>query len=228
MAIKKHLPTYLILAIGAINFCIMLSLTWWQILRAYHKYELLHAKPQGLVHIEKVRTTNQLDNNQPVLFRLPIDKKYYFFIDPAIYQHQVGVELITTGYIKSIDQSIIIHLGWYPNRRSAEEMLASYDEKVGTKGLLYQPRGKLIQTRLSEQDWPRALTYLDTKTISSTLEKKTLPFVLITQGSALYQQLSSGHILQLGITRHICYALQFLMFGLIGIYYSKLLSSKKE
>lgn len=228
MTTHKPTSTHTIQIAGAINLCIMLSLAWWQILRAHHKYELLNTKPQGALHTKKLKNADKYYNNQPVIFNLPIDKKHYFIIDPAIYQHRVGVELVATGYASKINQSVIIHLGWHPDRQTAQRHITAYDEQKGVEGLLYQPRGRLLQTQKLDTNWPRALAYLDTTSIESTLKTKVLPYVVITQGSALYAQLNNGHILHLGIARHICYALQFIAFGLISVYYSRKLSASKS
>ena len=228
MTIHKPTPKHSIRIASAINLCIMLSLAWWQIHRAYHKYELLNTKPQGALHTNELRSANQLENNQLVHFHLPINKKNYFMIDPAIYQHQVGVELVATGYAREIGQSVIIHLGWHPNRQAAQRHITTYNEQQGVKGLLYKPRGKLLQTQQLNTNWPRVLAYLDTASIESTLKTKVLSYAVITESSALYEQLNNGHILHLGITRHICYALQFIAFGLIGVYYSRQLSTSKS
>ena len=202
--------------INALNLCLMLVLALWQVQRAIQKYELIDHKPQETITIYDLSDIDQNHDNQPVHISLPIDKKHYFIIKPAIYHHRVGVELLATAELPHLKKHIMIHLGWQENEIKAKQVIWTYNQQAGVDGVLYQPRGKLLTQINTHQDWPKTLSYLDPKTAQGHLGEPILSKVVVTRGSALFEQLQQQQAAYLGIARHICYALQFIAFGTIG------------
>ena len=212
----KNPTNALLVWISTINLCLMLALALWQIQRAIQKYELIDHKPQETITIDASSDIEQHHDNQPVHINIPVDKQHYFIIKPAIYHHRVGVELLATAKLPGQKKRIIVHLGWQENEINAKQSILAYDQQSGIDGVLYQPKGRLLTQVTTHQDWPKTLSYLDPKTIQDHLGVPILSKVVVTKGSALFEQLQQLQIVYLGIVRHICYALQFIALGVIG------------
>ena len=210
------------------NLIMMLLLSMWQLQRALNKYELIQHKPQAPLSEENLHTYEYEQTVRSITIKPQLDKLRYFIVDPAFNRHVVGVELIGINHSSHIQKPILIHLGWYANTQAAASEINRMASATDLNGILYQPRGRLLRQIPTQNGWPKKLSFIDLDTISQALQKPIYQKIIVTKGSALYDSVTNQNRLALGISRHICYALQFTAFGIIGIYWSKLIRRKKN
>ena len=210
------------------NLIIMIMLSVWQLHRALSKYELIQHKPQASLTEEDLQEFEYEQTVRSISIKPQLDKLRYFIIDPAFKHHVVGVELIGINHSSHIQKPILIHLGWYPNTEAAASVINHTRGTPDIDGILYQPKGRLLRQIPTHNSWPKKLSFIDLETISQALQKPIYQKIIVTKGSTLYDNVTNQNSLALGISRHICYALQFAAFGIIGIYWSKLIRRKKN
>lgn len=204
------------------NALLMTLLAVWQIQRAHTKYLMINLTPPAAINEQQIN--NKISDQHPVHYHYPINTKTYFIVEPAIHQHQVGVELIALSEITHLQQTLAINFGWFRNPEHAAKALIKLSQK-SIEGILVSPKGKLLRQPVNTaQKWPKKLSYIDLKYIENLTQKKMYPKILLTPNTNLYQTIASADQLKLGITRHICYALQFVAFAIVG----RLLSQKLQ
>lgn len=216
---KKHLQ-----AACYTNLIIMLILAGWQIQRALGKYDLIQKKPQEQIEDTDLDNPNKVHNKTPIILHAPIDKTRYFIVEPAIYHHQVGVEILAVSFSSALNKFVVINLGWQNSHANANKSIDQFTRSKAIKGILYQPRGQLIAHNISQHSWPKKIAFLDLNIIQKHLKQPVFKYAIITRNTSMFEHLTDPMILPLGIARHICYALQFAVFGILGLYFSNQLT----
>ena len=210
------------------NLIIMLILAGWQIQRAQGKYDLISKKPQVEIQDSDLRNPQKARDKTPIVFHAPIDKTKYFIIEPAIYHHQVGVEILAVSFSSTLNKYVIINLGWGKSLENASKSIDRFAQSTTIRGILYQPKGKLIAHNMPQQSWPKKIAFLDLDIIQDHLKQPVFEYAIITRNTSLFENLTDPMILPLGIARHICYALQFAVFGMLGLYFSNQLTRNRH
>lgn len=204
----------------------MIILALWQVQRAHTKYKLINTTPP--VSITEQEIGIDTPDQHHIHYHYPINNQAFFVIEPAISQHKVGIELIVLSEIQHLQQTLAINLGWFANLKEAENALHEQQHQP-IEGILMTPRGKLLrQPKNTLSVWPKKLSYIDLKHMANLTQRDMYPKILLTPKATLYQTVASAENLKLGITRHICYALQFIAFAIIGILLSRKLQGKKH
>ena len=213
---------------GILNLIVMLALAVWQVHRAMTKYELYQQKPQMALTEKDLSLSNTNKENTQIHYHYPIHPTQYFLIEPAIYKHRVGIDLLATSYARNIERTIIIHLGWHQNSQEAKNTILNITKNnLAIDGRLYQPKGQLLKQPPPQEKWPKKLSFTHLEYMESLLKKSVYPQIIVTKNSALYENIANQNTLTLGITRHVCYALQFIALGIIGVYTSHKLARRK-
>ena len=206
----------------------MLTLAIWQIQRAHIKYTLSKIPPSHITHEKQLKNNLQVDDKTSIDYHHSISKKKYFIIEPAIFHHQVGKEIIAISFDPILEKAVLINLGWYHKNTDTEKVIERQQTNTTVSGILYTPRGHLLQRSIHQENWPKKIGYIDMDTIKSQLKTPIYEKIIVTNNSALYENLTQPNTLPLGILRHICYALQFLLFGILGLYFKHKLSRKQH
>ena len=209
-----------------INCGIMLLLAAWQLQRAWHKYELIPQQAQATITEKALLDYPPTATTTPIHYHGSLDTQRYFLITPAFKNHMVGVELLGIATTKNMPTPVIIHLGWYAHTQAAQQALLKHSRQQTQSGLLYQPKGRLISQHAHHTGWPQKLSYIDIDSIEKALNTSVFHAVIVTPNATLYEKLINHQGLTLGIGRHICYALQFIAFGIIGCLLSRHLARK--
>ena len=212
-----------------LNLIIMSVLAIWQAHRALTKYELYQHKPQTILTEKNLSIHKKNKENTKIHYHYAVHPTQYFLIEPAIYKHRVGVDLLATSYAQNIKKTVIIHLGWHQNSQEAKHTLYNITKNnhvIG--GFLYQPKGQLLKQPLAGEKWPKKLSFTHLPYMESLLKKSIYPQIIVTKNSALYDNIANQNTLRLGIARHVCYALQFIALGIIGVYIGCKLARRKD
>lgn len=210
------------------NLCFMLTLAIWQIQRAHTKYTLTQIKPTHFTHEAQLKNHLQVTDKTSIDYHHPIGTKKYFIIEPAIFHHQVGKEIIAVSFSPILEKSILINLGWFDSNTNTDTVIEKQQLNTTITGILYTPRGRLLQKNIHQDNWPKKIGFIDLNAIENHLKTPVYEKIIITSNSALYENLTQPNTLPLGILRHICYALQFLLFGILGLYFKHKLSRKQH
>ena len=206
----------------------MLTLTIWQIQRAHTKYTLTEAAPSHITHEKQLKNNLQVKDKTSIDYHNPISTKKYFIVEPAIFHHQVGKEVIAVSFDPILEKAVLINLGWYNRNTNTETVIKRQQLNTTVSGILYTPRGRLIQRNIPQETWPKKIGFIDMDTIETHLKTPVYEKIIVTNNSALHENLTQPNTLPLGILRHICYALQFLLFGILGLYFRHKLSRKQH
>ena len=222
------MQTSLIRVISNSNLAIMLLLSIWQLHRAYGKYELIHHQPQVPLTEKSLHAHRHDRHTQAITIHPSLEQKRFFIIDPALKNHSVGIELLGIHHSKAMEKPIIVHLGWHKNAEQAQAIIDHANKQTQLDGQLYRPKGRLLRQIQQHSEWPKKLSFIDLEAIEKAMQTSVFEQLIVTQGSYLYESISNQDSLTLGISRHICYALQFAAFGIIGIYWRHNLERNKN
>ena len=213
--------------LSILNLWIMLALAFWQIQRAHTKYSLLSVKKNHLAHENQLKH-QKIEERTSIDYHNRIDTKKYFIIEPAIFNHQVGKEIIAISFDPILKKAILINLGWVEKSTDSKTIIKKYQQKEKISGILYTPRGRLLQKHIQQNNWPKTIGFIDMKTIKSYIKTPMYEKIIITPHTQLYENLTQPNTLPLGIFRHICYALQFTSFGILGLYFNRKLNKGRN
>lgn len=203
-----------------VNLCFMLALACWQLHRAHIKYILANTKSTHIHHEKELIHTSSIKDKDSIDYHIPINSTAYFIIEPAFYHHQVGQEILVSSPHPDLNQTILIHLGWFDKHTDPQKIIEQHRHKK-ISGILYTPKGRLLLKTQAQKNWPKKIGFIDMPYISSSLQQPLYEKIIVMPNSALHENLTQPNTLPLGIFRHICYALQFVIFGILGIYFQR-------
>ena len=217
-------------SLGLLCAAVLIALCYWQATKAYYflKVSQLVRSPsiseQPIDYIKKPISDGNL-----VKIADSIDLKRFFLVTHATRAHPKALEVIGIHQLPHQKRPILVNLGIVSAPEDAPNRIKSANTSLNITGLLVSPSGKLLSNHPIQQPltWPKHLAFLDLHYISASLGMAVHPQVIYTTHSKLGKQWYDSNFLAQKIARHSAYALQFLVFGIMAIIYSFVLSRKQ-
>lgn len=143
------------------------------------------------------------------------DAQHSFLLDNKIYQHHLGVEVITPFQIAGDARQFLINRGWRPRLAPA---FITPSEPHTLRGLIYirdkQPL-LLDAAHLLSMHWPKRLQRIDYPAIQAALHAPTHPFIVLLdadQPNGFTTDWKS--VTMVPYRRHLGYTIQFAAIAL--------------
>ncbi|MDC3180548.1 SURF1 family protein [Gammaproteobacteria bacterium] len=174
-------------------------LSLWQVQRAYSVYNL---KPQTeLVNTISIENKHNLKQAKLQGHFLP-----YLFIQPRSHQHKAGY-LVWVPFQTQSDW-VLISLGFM------HEPTAPKDKEI-TGTIRFIPKPFRLTNTQTPSSFPAIVGQLDLELFSQSLPQKLAPYVIIANGA---NELALKSYSDDQLLKHVNYALQFLLIGIILCY----------
>lgn len=207
-------------------------LSYWQIQRAQYKYSLQSQyqkqTTQSLTNPSALILSQSNYDFYTVSLAGSLDLAHIFLLDNQIQQHQPGHHVLVPMTTPN-QLNILLNLGWISRYASTAQLNQFIKAKTSSPfftGKLYRPQGKPLLLKSSANlstGWPKTMQVLDIKIISEQLAKPFSAY-LAYHPTAYSNKFSRSQFTgNLNPYRHISYAIQFFIFGmLIIIFYVRI------